>query len=58
MLTEGLRLLASLGPLGGTPAPTLSRRFQGSGSQRVLLLMVMNGNGRADAVVNGGLNTV
>jgi len=28
-------------PLGGKPAPTLSRRFQGSGSQRVPLLMII-----------------
>src|SRR5262245_47558038 len=38
-----------VGPEGGTPAPTLSRRFRGSGSQRVLLSTVMNANGGADA---------
>ena len=32
MLTRGLRLMASCGPLGGTPAPTLSRRFQVRGA--------------------------
>jgi hypothetical protein len=32
MPTEGLRLMASLRPLGGTPAPTLSRRFQVRGA--------------------------
>src|SRR5262249_56754133 len=36
-----------VGPEGGTPAPTLSRRFRGSGSQRVPLLTVMNANGGA-----------
>src|SRR5262249_18046771 len=36
--TEGLQLLASRGPKGGLPALTLSRRFIGSGSQRVPLL--------------------
>ena len=43
--------------LGGTPAPTLSRRFK-PGSQRVPLLMIMNVNGGADAVINGGSKTV
>src|SRR5262249_1759874 len=38
-----------VGPEGGTPAPTLSRRFRGSGSQRVPLSTVMNANGEADA---------
>ena len=38
-----------VGPEGGTPAPTLSRRFRGSGSQRVPLSTVMNANGGADA---------
>jgi hypothetical protein len=47
-----------VGPKDGTPAPTLSRRFQSSGSQRVPLLTIMSGNGGADAVINGGLNTV
>ena len=47
--TEGMRLLASRGPQGGTPAPTLSRRFRSSGSQRVPLLAVMNASGGADA---------
>src|SRR6476620_2761797 len=36
--TEGLRLVASCGPQGGTPAPRLSRRHQTTGSQRVPLL--------------------
>src|SRR5262245_51897726 len=38
-----------VGPQGGTPVPTLSRRFRGSGSQRVPLSTVMDANGGADA---------
>src|SRR5262249_43102007 len=33
-------------------------KVSGSGSQRVPLLMIMNANGGADAVINGGLNFV
>ena len=47
--TEGLRLLASRGPQGGTPAPTLRRRFRCSGCQRVPPWAGMNANGGADA---------
>jgi hypothetical protein len=50
--------MASLRPLRGTPAPTLSRRFQVRGSQRGPLLMIMNVDGGADAVINGGSKTV
>jgi hypothetical protein len=31
--TEGLRLVASCGPSGGTPAPSLSRRYQTRGAK-------------------------
>ena len=37
--------------------PHIEPKVSGSGSQRVTLLTIMNGNG-ADAVINGGLNTV
>ena len=50
--------MASRWSPGRHPAPTLCRRFQGSGSQRVPLLAIMNANGGVDAVINGGLNTV
>jgi hypothetical protein len=45
-------------PLGGNPRPGLEPKASGSGSQRVPLLTIMNANGGADAVINGGLNTV
>src|SRR5262249_60967880 len=47
-----------VGPQGGTPAPTLSRRFRGSGSQRVPLSTVMNANGGGQAVVKSGWQNV
>jgi hypothetical protein len=45
MPTEGLRLMASLRPLGGTPRPDFEPKVSGSGSQRVPLLTIMNANG-------------
>src|SRR5262249_57306055 len=42
-------LASVVGPEGGTPAPTLSRRFGGSGSQRVPLSTVMNANGGGES---------
>jgi len=56
--TEGVRLLASRQSGGRAPALALSRRLRTLGSQRVLLSTVMKSSGRADAVINGGLNTV
>ena len=38
--------------------PRLEPKVSSSGSQRVSLLTIMNANGGADAVINGGLNTV
>jgi hypothetical protein len=55
------RRITAVGQLrspGRHTRPTLSRRFRCSGSQRVPLLTVMNGNGGADAVINGGPKTV
>src|SRR5262249_35206779 len=45
-------------PEGGTPAPTLSRRFGASGSQRVPLSTVMNANGGGEGVINGRLKNL
>jgi hypothetical protein len=50
--------VASCGPLGGTPTPAFEPKVSGSGSQRVPLLTIMSANNGADAVINGGLNTV
>ena len=58
MLTRGLRLMASCGPIGRHTRPDFEPKVSGSGSQRVPLLTIMSGNGGADAVINGGLNTV
>jgi hypothetical protein len=45
-------------PFGRHPRPDFEPKVSGSGSQRVPLLTIMNANGGADAVINGGLNTV
>ncbi|MGB9318386.1 MAG: hypothetical protein WCB62_25705, partial [Pseudolabrys sp.] len=45
-------------PLGGHTRHDFEPKVSGSGSQLVLLFTIMNGNGGADAVINGGLNTV
>ena len=57
MPTGGLRLMASL-HLCAAPPPRLEPKVSGSGSQRGPLLTIMNANGGADAVINGGFNTV
>jgi hypothetical protein len=41
--------------LWAAPRPDLELKVSGSGSQRVPLLTIMNANGGADAVINGGL---
>ncbi|MGC1924517.1 MAG: hypothetical protein WA706_11950, partial [Pseudolabrys sp.] len=38
--------------------PGFEPKVSGSGSQRVPLLTIMNGNGGVDAVINGGSKTV
>jgi hypothetical protein len=50
--------VASCGPYGGTPASAFEPKVSESGSQRVPLLTIMIANSGADAVINGGLNTV
>ena len=50
--------MASRGPQGGTPAPTLSRRFQVRGANGYTPMMVMNANGGPMLVINGGSKTV
>jgi hypothetical protein len=55
--TEGLRLMASCA-FGRHPRPDFEPKVSGSGSQRVPLLTIMNVNGGADAVINGGSKTV
>ena len=49
--------MASLRLWAASP-PRLEPKVSGSGSQRVPLLAIINANGGADAVINGGLNTV
>ena len=44
--------------IGRHTRPDFEPKVAGSGSQRVPLLTIMSGNGGADAVINGGLNTV
>src|SRR5262245_35254611 len=53
MPTEGSRLMASL-HLWQAPPPRLGAEGSGSRSQRGPLLTIMNANGGADAVINGG----
>src|SRR5262249_28622483 len=55
--TRGSRLMANLRLWQALP-PRLEPKVSSSGSQRVSLLTIMNANGGADAVINGGLNTV
>jgi hypothetical protein len=50
--------MASCWSQGRHTRPDFEPKVSGLGSQRVPLLTVMNGNGGADAVINGGLNTV
>jgi hypothetical protein len=50
--------LASLSVPRAAPRPDFEPKVSGSGSQRVPLLTIMSGNGGADAVMNGGENTV
>jgi len=49
--------MAQSAPLGGTP-PRLEPKVSDLGSQRAPLLTFMSASGGADAVINGGLNTV
>src|SRR5262249_18015706 len=50
--------MASLSVPGEAPRPDFEPKVSGSGSQRVPLLTIMSDNGGADAVINGGENTV
>ena len=50
--------MASLSVPRAAPRPDFEPKVSGSGSQRVPLLTIMIGNGGADAVMNGGENTV
>ena len=50
--------LASLSVPRVAPRPDFEPKVSGSGSQRVPLLTFMSDNGGADAVMNGGENTV
>ena len=50
--------MASLSVPRVAPRPDFEPKVSGSGSQRVPLLTIMSGNGGADAVMNGGENTV
>jgi hypothetical protein len=50
--------MASLSVPRVAPRPDFEPKVSGSGSQRVPLLTIMSDNGGADAVINGGENTV
>ena len=50
--------MASMSVPRAASRPDFEPKVSGSGSQRVPLLTIMNDNGGADAVINGGENTV
>ena len=51
-------LVASRPPKGRNPRSDLEPKVSGLGSQRDRYSTIMNANGGADAVINGGLKTV